>query len=449
MLDLIIKNATLVRDPHLEVGDVALEGGQIVQIAPEILESAKETWDATGQHLFAGMIDVHVHFNEPGRADWEGISSGSSALAAGGGTVFFDMPLNSSPTTLTAASFAEKKALMEQKSVVDFGLWGGLTPDNLEHLPDLAHAGAVGFKAFMSNSGLEEFKAVDDLTLLEGMRIAAQLEVPVALHAESESLTAALTRRAIAQGKHSAQDYLESRPVLAELEAISKALLFAAETGCSLHVVHVSTARGVALISEAQTKGVKVSLETCPHYLVLCEEDLERLGAVAKCAPPLRSSLDHAQLWAALEHLDLIASDHSPAPPSMKTGDDFFAMWGGISGVQSTLELMLTEGHHAREIPLLLISRLLSYRPARRFGLMQKGFLEIGMDADLTLVDLNAPYTLEASDLLYRHRQSPYLGHQMQAKVQATLSRGRVVYQNGKILLEGGGKMVHSLREKG
>lgn len=431
-LDLIVRGATVVRDA-LEQLDIGISDGKIVRLEPEISTSSAIEIDARGLHVMAGMIDVHVHFNEPGRADWEGIATGSAALAAGGGTLFFDMPLNSSPVTTDAKSFKQKLTAMQRSSITDFALWGGLVPGNLEALPELAACGVIGFKAFMSNSGLEEFGASDDLTLLEGMRVAASLGLPVAVHAESDAITGALSGRARALGNTSIRDYLESRPVIAELEAISRAILFAEETGCALHLVHVSSGRGVVLAAEARARGANVSIETCPHYLAFTEEDLERLGAPAKCAPPLRSTLEQDLLWQQVlkNNIDMVGSDHSPAPPSMKTSSDFFAIWGGISGVQSSLNLLLTQGFQARGLSLNQISSLVSANPAKRFKLANKGKLELESDADLVLLDLNASFVLTPEMLLYRHKQSPYLGQEFKGVVKQTLSRGQTVFIGG------------------
>ncbi|HTK05621.1 MAG TPA: allantoinase AllB, partial [Ktedonobacteraceae bacterium] len=372
-------------------------------------------------------------FNEPGRTEWEGFASGTRALAAGGTTSFAEMPLNASPPTLDAASFALKKRAAEASALVDFALWGGLVPQNLDHLAELAECGVIGFKAFMSNSGIEDFSAVDDASLYEGMRRAAQLQKIVAVHAEDEQLTSELARQAMAQGRTGIRDYLRSRPVQAELNAISKAIQFAAETGCALHIVHVSSGGGVALVAEARAKGVDVSCETCPHYLVLTEADVERLGAVAKCAPPLRSQEVQEQLWQHLfaGNIQLLGSDHSPAPASLKTASNFFQVWGGISGCQSLLSLLLTEGYAARALSLSMLTELTAEAVARRFHLPQKGRLAVGADADLVLLNLQAHTELQKEDLQYRHQQSPYIGRKMQGTIQQTLVRGVTVYRSG------------------
>jgi allantoinase len=423
--DLLIRAATL---PSLETADIAVSEGKITSIAPEITEPARAELDARGLHVFPGVVDAHVHFNEPGREDWEGIRTGSNAFAAGGGTTFIDMPLNSSPVTTTPKAFDEKLVAMRRESVTDFALWGGLVPGNLEVLPELSARGVVGFKAFMCNSGLAEFGSADDATLFEGMRVAASLGLPVAVHAENDAIPALLGAQAQARGETTARAYLNSRPAIVELEAIGRALLFAEETGCALHVVHISTARGVRMVAEAKARGVNVTAETCPHYLVFTEDDLEHWGAVLKCAPPVRSGAERDALWLEVlaGNVNVIGSDHSPAPPGMKTGTDFFKIWGGISGVQSTLPALLTHGHHARGLALKHIAAMLSANPAQRFGLGQKGRLEVGADADLALVDLGATWTLE--EVLYRHDQSPYLGMNFRGRVTRTLLRGETIW---------------------
>jgi len=435
MLELIVRGGKLVTPEGVRQADLGVSGGQIVQVAPEIAEPARQEINASGLYVFPGLIDVHVHFNEPGQAHWEGIASGSAALAAGGGTAFFDMPLNSLPCTLDGPSFDQKLSAMQAHSHTDFALWGGLTPNNLQHMPDLAERGVIGFKAFMCDSGLPQFPACDDATLYEGMRLAAQLGLPVAVHAESEALTAYLAQQKRQQGQTTWRDYLDSRPVFTELEAIQRALLLAQETGCKLHIVHISSGAGVVMAAEARAKGVDVSIETCPHYLAFTEEDLERLGALGKCAPPLRSELQRTLLWEQVlqGQVDIIASDHSPSPPEMKQGHDFFSLWGGIAGVQSTLGVLLSEGWRQRGLALEQIAALLAANPAKRFGLAQKGRLAEGYDADFALVDLGQTYTLRQEDLYYRHPISPYLGCTFVGVVKETWLRGRRVYASGKI----------------
>ena len=443
MYDLIIRACTV---PTLETVDIAITDGVIASIAPEILEPSRTEIDARGLHVLPGVVDAHVHFNAPGREDWEGVTSGSSAFAAGGGTTFVDMPLNSSPVTTSAAAFDAKLSVMQRESVTDFALWGGLVPGNLGALPELAARGVVGFKAFMCNSGLTEFGAVDDATLFEGMGIAARLGLPVAVHAENDAIPALLARQAQSLSQTDARAYLNSRPIMAELEAIGRALLFAEETGCALHIVHISSARGVQMVAAAKARGVNVTSETCPHYLVFCDDDLERLGAVLKSAPPVRDTLERDALWLEVLHgnVDVIGSDHSPAPPSMKTDANFFAIWGGISGVQSTLPALLTHGHHSRGLALSSIAAMLSANPAQRFGLTGKGRLEVGCDADLAFVRLDEAWTLET--VLYKHMQSPYLGQMFKGRVVQTLLRGEMVWNGQRVIGRAGGRLTHPAR---
>jgi allantoinase len=447
--DVVIRGGRTVTPEGIAEADIAIEGGRFCAVEPGLPGCSHEI-DALGLTVFPGLIDVHLHFNEPGRTEWEGIATGSRALAAGGGTLFFDMPLNSSPCTLNGESFDLKRQAMEQSSITDFGLWGGLVPNNFDSLDELAECGVIGFKAFMSDSGLPEFPRADDLTLYEGMRVAARHDLPVAVHAESEELTRTLSARIRQAGGKSVRDYLASRPVLAELEAIQRAALLAKETGARLHIVHVSSGRGVALAAELRTSGIDVTIETCSHYLFFTEDDMERLGAVAKCAPPLRADAERESLWRALKQGDvnIVASDHSPSSPHLKSDPDFFRVWGGIAGVQSTLAVLLEAGHHQRGLPLPNIAAMTAAAPAKRFRIANKGSIQVGFDADCTLVDLDAPFALEAGRLLTRHPLSPYLGSTFRGTVRRTISRGETIFQDGRITSSRPGRMVRPLKEK-
>ncbi len=439
MADLVIRGGTVILPDGPRRADISVEDGRIAEIDAE-LSGAREDIDARGLVVMPGVIDVHLHFNEPGRTAWEGAATGSRALAAGGGTLFFDMPLNSTPCCVNAREVDRKRTALEASSITDFGLWGGLVPGSIPEMAAMADRGVVGFKAFMCDSGLPEFPRADAATLHDGMAEAATLGLPVAVHAESEELVHSLSRRA---SGHSARDFLNSRPVIAEIEAIQRALLFAAETGASLHIVHVSTGRGVALAAEARAKGVDVSVETCPHYLWFTEDDVERLGTIAKCAPPLRPSSDAHALWDELVagHVDIVASDHSPTEPANKAGD-FFSAWGGIAGVQSTLPVLIDRGYHDRHLPLERLAALVAAAPARRFRIAHKGTLTQGHDADVVLIDPAASFTLEKGDLQQRHKMSPYIGHTFRGTIRRTLRRGETIFLDGRITALSTGRFV-------
>ncbi|MBM7570041.1 allantoinase AllB [Aquibacillus albus] len=454
--DLIIKNGNVVLENKVETLDIAIKDGKIVQIGKH-MDVKGEVIDAENSFVLPGMIDVHVHFSEPGREHWEGFVTGSHALAKGGCTTFFDMPLNGIPSTINVPAFHQKGFIGEEKSVINFGLWGGLVPGNLEELAGLAEKGVIGFKAFLSPTGTPEFENVDDLTLMEGMKKIAKANKVLALHSESGDLVSRLAEEKISQGKFSADDYSSSRPVIAEVEAVSRALVFAEETGCSIHFVHISSAKAVDLITEAKRKGLDISVETCPHYLWFNQSSLVDKGAVAKCAPPLRVEAERKSLWekVSLGEIDMISSDHSPCPTEDKEkfANDYFKAWGGISGGQSSLEAFFDKAYYDYNLSLPQIAKLTAENAAKRFGLFpDKGMIREGSDADLVILNPDINNQCKQEDLLYKHPHSPYVGETFRCKVTHTICHGNLVYEQlkNKVFNNRGKwlKVISGVREK-
>jgi len=410
----IVRGGTVVTARGVEKADIVVNRGRITEVGPD-LEGFGQVVVATGLHVFPGGIDSHVHFNEPGRTEWEDIAHGTSALAAGGYTSFIDMPLNNLPVTTTVEAFDLKLAAMERSATIDFGLWAGLVPGNLDQLGPLVARGAMGFKAFMCPSGIDEFPACDLDSLREGMERIASLGSIVLVHAESPAML-----RNVAGP--TAEEFIASRPAEAEIQALEDVIAIARDTGCRTHVVHVSTVQGMTTIAEAQLRGVDVSGETCPHYLLYSDDDLERLGGLGKCAPPFRSAgnRDDLRAMAAAGEVEIVVSDHSPSTLELKQGDDFRTIWGGIAGCQSTRQLLLAwDG-----IELPLVAAVTATRVAERFGLANKGDIAAGFDADLWLVDLGWDGVVRREDLLYKNQFSAHEGQRIRGRTVKTLMRG-------------------------
>ncbi|MGH7763328.1 MAG: allantoinase AllB [Candidatus Dormibacteraceae bacterium] len=421
---MIVRGGMVVTPRGVGRADIQISDGRITAVGPG-LDVEGEEIDASGLHVFPGGIYYHFHINEPGRTDWETIANGSAALAAGGYTTFLDMPLNSLPVTVSGTAFDSKLAAMKRSSLLDFGLWAGLVPANLDHLSELVKRGAMGFKAFMCVSGIEEFPACGNSTLLEGMKRIAGLDSILLVHAESPAVLKAHAREGIG-----ARAFLASRPPIAEYQAIDTALGFAAQAGCRLHVVHVSTTHGVQLIRSARARDVDASAETCPHYLLYTDHDLERLGGMGKCTPPFRSGRDRDGLWRLLGtgELEMVVSDHSPSSLNLKQGTDFFRIWGGISGCQSTRQLLLAQDR----LDLPTIAAVTAANVALRFGLSHKGDIAPGYDADLWLVDLDHQGFVRREDLLYRNQFSVHDGQRIRGKTVRTMLRGQSVFADGR-----------------
>lgn len=424
-------------------GSIGIHDGCIAVISPDPLQG-DEVIDARDRVVLPGAVDLHVHFNEPGRTHWEGWGPGGRAAATGGATTVVEMPLNAIPPTTTAAALVTKVQAAQASSAVDFALWGGLITDNLAHLRELASAGVIGFKAFMCPSGTAEFTHVEDDILYEGLCQIRELGLFLAVHAESHWITRHNTERLQAHGRTDRRAWGEARPPVAELEAIQRALFLASRADCRLHIVHMTLPEGAELIQESRAAGLPVTVETCAHYLTLTDDDLVRLGPVAKCAPPLRDRATQEGLWQDVlqGRIDCITSDHSPCPTEDKTrGDeDIWQAWGGITGVQTLVPLMLSEGVHRRGMTLPQFATLLSATPAKIVGLWpRKGAIQIGADADLLIVDMDREWVVEETWLQSRHKHSPFLGRPMKGWIDLVLRRGQTVARHGQVVADHGG----------
>jgi len=446
--DIFLANATVVTDYAVFSGGLAIKDGKVSQVV-EGMEAipAEQVIDLTDKILMPGLVDSHTHLNEPGREEWEGYTAGSSAAAAGGITTTLEMPFNAKPPTRSVALLRAKREAVRDKSIIEYGHWGLLEPRNLNELEGMHAEGVVGFKSFMCDAGVE-FEMVDTDALYQGMQYIARLGNVVGVHAENDSLTRGLTRRLRDAGRRDARAWGESRPPIAEVEAIQRAILAATETGVRLHIVHATTSGSFEAIHRGRALGVKVTGETCPHYLALDEDDLTRLGPVAKCSPPLRRRAVVDDLWRDVlrGRVDIIASDHCPCPPEMKQCgvDDIWQAWGGITGNQTMLPVLLTEGVHRRGLPLTSLVRMTSLNPARLYGLYpRQGHLWPGADADLVVVDPEKEWVLSFDDILSKHKQSPFVGMTFRGAVERTLVRGRTVYLEGEIMAQPGyGQLV-------
>jgi allantoinase len=432
MMDTIIREVQIASDHGWRKMDIGIEHGLIVELSESLLGGAKHELVGEGAYCLPGGVDLHVHFNEPGRTHWEGFETGSAAAVAAGVTYLAEMPLNSIPSTVDVAALETKLAAVAHKSFVDFGLWGGVVPGNVDDLIPLAEAGVMGFKAFMSPSGTDDFTNSDAATLRAAMRQIAQTGLRLAFHAEDPAVLRAAEQRL--RQRVSAYDWEASRPVAAEISAVQLAIDLAGETGCPIMIVHVSSPAVLAVIATARAQGVDIICETCPHYLLLSTDDAEAIGSDAKCAPPLRSPQTVAGLRAALldGQIDTLGSDHSPSSPELKQGKAFYDAWGGIAGIQHGWPLVLN--HFGLAEPIIL-QRLLAVgceNPAKIMGLKQKGALRVGMDADFSLIrQQQAPARIEAASLLTRHARSAYVGTSTHLLWESTWLRGQCVVKGG------------------
>ncbi|MGE8206645.1 allantoinase AllB [Heyndrickxia sp. NPDC080065] len=430
--DLIIKGGNVVFRDGVRKVDIGISNEKISCIAEEIIEDAKEIINASGQYVMPGMIDTHVHISEPGRTEWEGFETGSKALAAGGTTSYVEMPLNALPATINKEALDLKLEAAKTQNYVDYGFYGGLVPDNLDKLKELDEAGVLAFKCFLSDITSDipgDFTNVDDYTLYKGMQKLAELDQLLCIHAENPSVTKKLAEEMVREGRITAMDYVDSRPIFTEVEAVQRALLFAKETGCKLHLVHISTSEAIQAILKARGEGVDVTVESCPHYFAMSAEQVEEIGPRAKCQPPLRKAKDQAKLWEELlnGNIDWLTSDHSPCTEDLKQGNIFEA-WGGISGAQNNVDLMFDLAVKQRGLPVHKFVDLIATHPSERFNLPNKGEIAVSKDADIILVDPNQSYTVKREDLYYKNKHSAYEGRKIDCRVTKTIVRGHVVF---------------------
>lgn len=427
--DLVLRSRRVVTPDGIRPAAIVVSEGTIIDVAaPAAVQGGEDFGDLV---ILPGLVDSHVHINEPGRVEWEGFASATRAAAAGGVTTLADMPLNSVPATTSVPTFQEKLRAAAGQCWVDVGFWGGLVPVNLDQLAPLAETGVLGFKCFLVPSGVPEFEAIALDQLAPALRLLRTLDLPLLVHAELPEPIEAATRSVEGSGADPRRysSWLDCRPCAAENEAIAALIQLAAATRARIHVVHLSSAEAVPMLRAARARGVPITVETCPHYLYFSADEIPDDGTEYKCAPPIRDAANREALWRALDEgvIDLIASDHSPAPPELKRGD-FFHAWGGIASLQLRLGIVWS-GARSHGFDLTQLARWLCAAPAALAGLSHsKGAIEPGRHADFVIWDPDAEQLIEPLSLQHRHKQTPYLGRILPGVVHATYLRGTRIY---------------------
>ena len=437
---LALRSQRVATPEGLRPATIHVRQGRIERVGPPE-DVSGPLLDCGDSVVMPGIVDPHVHINEPGRTEWEGFETATRAAAAGGITSLIDMPLNSVPATTTREAFQAKAEAAQGKTRVDVGLWGGVVPGNVAELEGLLAEGALGFKAFLVPSGVDEFPHVEEPDLREAMPVLARHGAVLLAHAEVPGPIQAAAGVWEGGSPTEYDRYLRSRPDAAEVEAVEMLVRLCRETGCRVHIVHVSSMEVLPVLERARAEGLPVTAETCPHYLAFAAEEIAD-GAVAwKCAPPIRSRKNRERLWDALRAglLDLIATDHSPCPPEMKkleTGD-FRGAWGGIASLQLALPAVWT-GARERGFAVSDVVQWMCEAPARLAGLEgRKGVIAPGYDADLVVWDPEASFEVDPAKLLHRHKITPYAGRTLFGVVRRTLLRGETVYDDGTLLRQG------------
>lgn len=439
--DFAVKNARIVTDKEIFSGEIYVKDEKIaaVTLCGAELETS-ESIDADGKYLMPGIIDPHVHggYGTPERETFE---CAGMAAAAGGITTILEQPL-SEPSTVTEKAFLDKKAEAEKSFVVDFGLWGGLTPGHIDEMERIFRLGGGAFKSFMCRCS--NYAQTDDGTLIEGLKALSNFGGLNAVHAENDMMIQVLSEKLSGEKKDGIEIFLKSHPVYSELEAILRYIFILKQVpGSKGHIVHCSIPEGIRAVCEAKLSGVDITAETCPQYLGLCEDDLRRIGGTAKCDPPVRSKECVEKLWDCVKAgmVDMIASDHSPHPFGRKNlpAERFGEASEGVTGLQTMLPVILTEGVAKRGVHLTDVVRMMSLNPALRFGLYgRKGAISSGFDADFIIVDLEKEWECRAEDMYYLNRHTPYDGRVFRGYVSEVYVRGNLVCRDGKIMAEPG-----------
>jgi len=435
MSTLVIRSQRVLTEGELRPASIAVQDGVIAAIGGfEEFGSGGDHHDFGEAVVMPGLVDTHVHINEPGRADWEGFETATRAAAAGGLTTLIEMPLNSIPATTSVESFRAKMAAAEGQLAVDVGFWGGVVPGNTPELRGLHEAGVFGFKCFLVPSGVPEFEAVGEPELREALPVLSALGAVLLVHSELPGPIETAAVEVAGDDPKRYSTWLKSRPRAAENEAIALLIRLSREFDARVHVVHLSSSDALPDLRRARAEGTKITVETCPHYLRFAAEEIREGATEFKCAPPIRERENRELLWQALlaGSIDLLASDHSPCPPDMKcarTGD-FMRAWGGIASLELSLPVMWTEARQ-RGAGIAEIARWLCQGPAKLAGVKGKGAIAVGCAADMVVWHPDAQFRVDAATLYHRHKLTPYAGRELHGVVKATFLRGQKIYDRG------------------
>jgi len=442
---IVIRSTRVVLPEGVQPASIHIADGRITRILPHAeTADVRQVIDLENLVVSPGIVDTHVHVNEPGRTEWEGFDTATRAAAAGGVTTVVDMPLNSIPATTSVAGLQAKQAAAAGSCHVNVAFWGGVVPGNAPDLEPLVDAGVCGFKCFLAPSGVEEFRHVDENDLRQALPILAKRNVPLLVHAETPALLKTFHAGSPHQTYTSYQTYLVTRPPEAEVDAIRMMIRLAEEFAVLTHIVHVSAGAALEDLARAQSDGVPVTAETCPHYLTFAAEEIPDGATEFKCAPPIRDASNRDALWNGLQNgvLGLVVTDHSPSPVTLKTPGDFKRAWGGIASLELSLAAVWTEAS-ARGFGPGDIARWMSRAPSALAGLSdRKGSIAPGRDADLVAWDPDAEFAVDPCNLQQRHKHTPYAGRRLRGMVRKTFVCGALVWDGDRLLSPGSGRLL-------